>query len=58
VWQTLGEQRVLVSRFDEVNKRRVEQGFAPYDEYILVFPVESGIDPLYFMFNDRAEQMI
>lgn len=30
VWQTLGEHRLLASAFDEVNKKRIEQGFAPY----------------------------
>jgi len=30
LWQTLGEQPALTSQFDEVNKKRVEQGFAPY----------------------------
>lgn len=29
-WQTLGEQRVLISGLDDINKKRVEQGFAPY----------------------------
>lgn len=30
LWRTLGEHPALVSRFDEVNKKRIEQGFAPY----------------------------
>ncbi|VVO67693.1 hypothetical protein PS838_01130 [Pseudomonas fluorescens] len=30
VWQTLGEHRLLAAAFDEVNKKRIEQGFAPY----------------------------
>jgi hypothetical protein len=30
LWQTLGEQSALTSQFDKVNKKRVEQGFAPY----------------------------
>ncbi|UIN52635.1 MULTISPECIES: S-type pyocin domain-containing protein [Pseudomonas] len=30
LWRTLGEQSALTSQFDEVNKKRVEQGFAPY----------------------------
>ncbi|VVP15531.1 hypothetical protein PS903_03490 [Pseudomonas fluorescens] len=30
VWQTLGEHRLLASAFEEVNKKRIEQGFAPY----------------------------
>jgi hypothetical protein len=30
LWRVLGEQPALTSQFDEVNKRRVEQGFAPY----------------------------
>jgi len=30
VWQTLGEHHLLASAFDEVNKKRIEQGFAPY----------------------------
>ncbi|MDI3274208.1 S-type pyocin domain-containing protein [Pseudomonas sp. AL03] len=30
LWQTVGEHPALVAEFDEVNKKRVEQGFAPY----------------------------
>lgn len=30
LWRTIGEHHPLVSSFDEVNKKRVEQGFAPY----------------------------
>jgi len=30
LWRALGEYRLLVSPFDEVNKKRIEQGFAPY----------------------------
>jgi hypothetical protein len=30
LWQTLGEHRQLVSSFDELNKKRIERGFAPY----------------------------
>ncbi|HEX4552176.1 S-type pyocin domain-containing protein [Pseudomonas sp.] len=30
LWRTLGEQPALTSQLDEVNKKRVEQGFAPY----------------------------
>ncbi|WP_248742870.1 MULTISPECIES: S-type pyocin domain-containing protein [unclassified Pseudomonas] len=30
LWQTLGEHSALTSQFDKVNKKRVEQGFAPY----------------------------
>ncbi|MBB3238641.1 hypothetical protein FHW68_000113 [Pseudomonas sp. Tn43] len=30
LWRTLGEHPALVSRFDGVNKKRIEQGFAPY----------------------------
>lgn len=30
LWRTLGEYHLLVSPFDEVNKKRIEQGFAPY----------------------------
>lgn len=29
-WRTLGEQAALTEQFDEVNKKRVERGFAPY----------------------------
>jgi hypothetical protein len=29
LWQTLGEDRALVSSFNELNKNRIEQGFAP-----------------------------
>lgn len=29
-WRTLGEQELLTGRFDEVNQKRLEQGFAPY----------------------------
>ncbi|MHC8367302.1 bacteriocin immunity protein [Pseudomonas sp. ZT5P21] len=28
-----------------------------FDDYILVFPVESGLDPLYIVFNDRTGQL-
>jgi hypothetical protein len=30
LWRTLGEHPPLTTRFDEVNKARIEQGFAPY----------------------------
>lgn len=30
LWQTVGEHPALVDEFDEVNKKRIEQGFAPY----------------------------
>lgn len=30
LWRTLGEHPALVSRFDGVNRKRIEQGFAPY----------------------------
>ncbi|MNQ71341.1 Pyocin-S1 [compost metagenome] len=30
LWRTLGEHRELVLPFDELNKKRIEQGFAPY----------------------------
>ncbi len=30
LWQTLGEDRVLASSFNELNRKRIEQGFAPY----------------------------
>jgi hypothetical protein len=30
LWQTLGEDRALASSFNELNKKRIEQGFAPY----------------------------
>jgi hypothetical protein len=30
LWRTVGEQPVLVAKFDEVNKKRIAQGFAPY----------------------------
>ncbi|MBK5529883.1 S-type pyocin domain-containing protein [Pseudomonas sp. TH06] len=30
LWRTLGEQPALTQQFDEVNKKRVEKGFAPY----------------------------
>ncbi len=30
LWRTLGEQPALTEQFDEVNKKRVEKGFAPY----------------------------
>ncbi|CAI8829083.1 S-type pyocin domain-containing protein [Pseudomonas sp. IT-P294] len=30
LWRTVGESPALVSEFDEVNKKRIEQGFAPY----------------------------
>ncbi len=30
LWRTLGEHPALTAQFDEVNKKRVEQGFAPY----------------------------
>ncbi|MGF6090827.1 S-type pyocin domain-containing protein [Pseudomonas sp. 18173] len=30
LWRTLGEHPSLTSQFDEVNKTRIEQGFAPY----------------------------
>ncbi|RON50022.1 hypothetical protein BK666_06305 [Pseudomonas frederiksbergensis] len=29
-WRTLGEQQALAAQFDEVNQKRLEQGFAPY----------------------------
>lgn len=29
-WRTLGEQQALVAQLDEVNQKRLEQGFAPY----------------------------
>ena len=120
MWQTLGEHHLLASAFDEVNKKRIEQGFAPYapkstwvgehrefelryqeraefwsdpatlersvpaaptvsprlgfvqsspvptleplagegkdlriDDYIVVFPSESELDPLYVIFTSR-----
>lgn len=30
LWQSLGEHPLLASQFDEVNQKRIEQGFAPY----------------------------
>ena len=30
LWRTIGEHHQLVSPFDEVNNKRIEQGFAPY----------------------------
>jgi len=30
LWRVLGEQRELTAAFDEVNKKRIAQGFAPY----------------------------
>ncbi|MBV7493597.1 S-type pyocin domain-containing protein [Pseudomonas sp. PDM24] len=30
LWRTLGEHPTLIAQFDEVNKKRIEQGFAPY----------------------------
>lgn len=30
LWRTLGEHPALTAQFDEVNKKRIEQGFAPY----------------------------
>ncbi|AWM92033.1 hypothetical protein DJ564_14985 [Pseudomonas sp. 31-12] len=30
LWRTVGEYPALVAEFDEVNKKRLEQGFAPY----------------------------
>ncbi|MCP1445781.1 hypothetical protein J3D54_004913 [Pseudomonas sp. GGS8] len=30
LWRTLGEHSALITQFDEVNKKRIEQGFAPY----------------------------
>ncbi|WP_353852608.1 S-type pyocin domain-containing protein [Pseudomonas sp.] len=30
LWRALGEQRELTAAFDEVNKKRIAQGFAPY----------------------------
>ncbi|QZP31919.1 S-type pyocin domain-containing protein [Pseudomonas sp. DR48] len=30
LWRTVGEYPALVTEFDEVNKKRIEQGFAPY----------------------------
>lgn len=30
LWQTVGEHNLLASAFDEVNKKRIAQGFAPY----------------------------
>ncbi|MGE7966555.1 S-type pyocin domain-containing protein [Pseudomonas sp. NPDC089918] len=30
LWRTLGEHPALIAQFDEVNKKRIEQGFAPY----------------------------
>ncbi|MHC8327128.1 S-type pyocin domain-containing protein [Pseudomonas sp. LB1P83] len=30
LWRTVGEYPALVAEFDEVNKKRIEQGFAPY----------------------------
>lgn len=30
LWRTVGEHPALVAEFDEVNKKRIEQGFAPY----------------------------
>jgi hypothetical protein len=30
LWQTLGEHSALASSFNELNKKRIEQGFAPY----------------------------
>jgi hypothetical protein len=29
-WRTLGEHHEIVSQFDEVNQKRLEQGYAPY----------------------------
>ncbi len=28
---------------------------APFDDYVLVFPADSGIEPIYVMFRDRRE---
>jgi hypothetical protein len=30
LWRTLGEHHEIVSQFDEVNRKRLEQGYAPY----------------------------
>jgi hypothetical protein len=30
LWRTVGESPALVAEFDEVNKKRIEEGFAPY----------------------------
>ncbi|WLI10059.1 MULTISPECIES: hypothetical protein [Pseudomonas] len=30
LWRTLGEHPALIAQFDKVNKKRIEQGFAPY----------------------------
>jgi hypothetical protein len=30
LWRTVGEHPALVAEFDKVNKKRIEQGFAPY----------------------------
>ncbi|WP_458238360.1 S-type pyocin domain-containing protein, partial [Pseudomonas sp. P5_A2_2] len=30
LWRTLGEHHEIVSQFDEVNQKRLEQGYAPY----------------------------
>lgn len=30
LWRTLGEHSVLASHFEEANRKRIEQGFAPY----------------------------
>lgn len=30
LWRSVGEHPALVAEFDEVNKKRIEQGFAPY----------------------------
>ena len=30
MWRTLGEHHEIVSQFDEVNQKRLEQGYAPY----------------------------
>lgn len=37
----------------EANTEQARDGF---DDYILVFPVESGLDPLYIVFNQPAKQ--
>lgn len=30
LWRSVGEHPALIAQFDEVNKKRIEQGFAPY----------------------------